>query len=286
MNSLMPQHRILAIVAAVALVGYLLGQFFVCRPTAEHVAELEEIVTGKRKHLLQQGWPLDHGLLQQTQAEKRRAAETLKQRKTDVFDRVVAAFNERIVSLHETRHHFRTQVSRLYFQEEFTRIESKFNARGIVFDERILHLHEDAAWPYTYQMVLQLWTLEASLDRALQHNLQPIMTPIPNSQVHRPDQPDAERPRASAVSVLAPVAYILDAQPGSPYLLEFRVRFTLQGNLNDLLAFLHETQTGQPFIAVDRIEIRAFPPTTADASPNTVCTDLQCSTIFPLTETE
>jgi len=283
MNSLLPQHKLLASIAGAALALYFLGQFFVCRPAAVHVAELEENVTVKRKNLLRQGWPLDHALLQQTHADKTKETETLETRNTEVFDRVTAAFEERIVSSHETRHNFQTQVSRLYFQEEFSRIETKFSKQNVVFAQKILNLHEDMAWPYIYQLVLQLWTLEATLDQVLQHDLRPVMVPVTDPRTSRSEPSGAKQPRASAVSVLPPIAYISKAKSSEPYLLEFAVQLTVKGDLNNLLLFFEETQTGQPFIAIDNIQIRTFPPDNQDGLQNEVYVDLQCSTFFPLT---
>ena len=54
---------------------------------------------------------------------------------------------------------------------QFNRLQQKLAARNIRLAPRVLHLAEDSSSPYTYQLMLQAWTLDLLTDLILDSGL-------------------------------------------------------------------------------------------------------------------
>jgi hypothetical protein len=261
------QHRLAAGIAIGSLLLTGVFHFMLCRPLARNLRAERDNQTQKERGLLRRGWPVAPDRIEELIRTKEAEQQTLTRRRTEVTARTCQGFDERIRSHYGTPRQFQAQVSRLDYQEELNRVMRKFQELGVTLAPDVLGLGEASSWPHTYQLVLQLWTVESVLDLSLAHGLRPT--------VAAPEQ------AAAAVRVLAPRAYVTAGSDRDPYLLEIPVAVSLTGNVADLTAMLHACSQGKVFIAVPHAEIHKTPPDAAGPAAE-MRTAMECSMFFPL----
>ncbi|MCF7854107.1 MAG: hypothetical protein K9N51_04855 [Candidatus Pacebacteria bacterium] len=255
MNTMNRQHILLG-VAGLAIVLYLAVYLMFAHPLARDVKAYRNRVDTKRNALRGSGWPLNYEALQKiadTTERKRAAAE---RHKNALLDRTTSLFRERILRLYETPLHFQNQVSRLDYQEEFYRIERKLTEHGIKLDRDILGISEESVRPQTYQLVLQLWTLEAITDAMTAHNLRPL----PARGRTNTEGRAAKGTNGAALTVLEPETFYLKGADDKPYLLHFAVRLEVEGAVQDVYRFLATAHTDNAFFTVTQMELHKALP--------------------------
>jgi hypothetical protein len=300
---LIPQHqRLLLCVGGVSL-GLLLVGLLVVRPLATAVRGQERRVEDLRRQLRDAGIQVDLTRLRQRLAQAQEDHRKLSATAELVTARARGMFDERIRTQYGSLADFRTQVSRLDYQEEYSRIQRELGQRGVRLGEGVLNLSENTVSPATWQLVMQLWTVESLVQIALESHLSLVTVEVPRKvdsergTVPAMDAPAAtpEPPpvnRVARITVLPVREYLLPQEGGVPYLLEIPVRITVTGRLQDLCLFLKavvEPPTRAPrgghpaaFLPVSHFEIRKPVPAAVEDDESRVEAILECCGFFPL----
>gem|GEM_PF-926305 len=258
------RHRHLGVAALVLAIVLAGAYLFVVQPQARRVRVTESALEELRSDLKESGWPLDKQRLETLLAnlEKKlngppgrrqdtaRNAIGIKHKSRLVVRDATGMFQARIAQEFGTTEEFMDNVSRLYFETEYTELARRLEADGVILDGAVLNLDEDTSSPYNYQLVLQVWTVDALLGLALENHL----VPIKNREVKvRLDE--NREVYASEVSVLPVRAYAVNRVDEEPYVLEFPVRMTVRGQLTDLCNFLRGLHSDGNFLPISRLEI-------------------------------
>jgi len=288
------QHRNLAVILSTAVLVAGLVYMFVSRPKKRGVAELRRELEEKQMRLVRRGWPLNSERLRELLQEmtgaldgkgkrtprRAREAKGIRNRADLVLRECTSTFDAKL-KLFETTDQFVKIVSRLDYQEEFNRLTQELANEGIVLDERILKLGEETSSPYTYQLVLHIWTVEMLVKLALEHDL----TFVTDSSVIPPGLKGQGRSPAW-ITVLPMQAYLVKPSDKRPYLLEFPVRIGVEGTLANVGAFLGALQTEERFLPCSHFELTTRQPRKAKVSKNgrvrvdEVVVELECSSFF------
>ncbi len=292
--TLLPQHRKLASFAFLAIVGWALSFLFVTKPKREEVDELRSSLGETQRRLSRSGWPLDSERLEKLltemkgelegkrRAENAREADGTKERGLLLLRDATSVFDERIMSQFGSAEMFRKGVSRLDYQEEFNRLQQVLESKGVVIAEDVLHMGEETSSPYTYQLVLQVWTLEILTRLALDSGMR-----FATDRRVMVDTRSGKRP-AAKLSVFPVRGHFLYEEDPLPYLIEFPVRMTLRGRPAQLVAFLQSLHADGRFLPVARLELfTESPDTESDSGKRRVRVDrvtveLECCAFFRL----
>lgn len=292
------QHRNLAVALAIAVLVVGLIYLFVSRPKKRGVTELRQELEEKQMRLVRRGWPLNSERLRELLQEmngklegrgKRepqfaRDAKGIKNRAELVLRECTATFDAKIREQFGTTGDFVRGVSRLDYQEEFNRLTQEFGNRGIVLDERILKLGEETSSPYTYQLVLHIWTVEMLVKLALEHQL----TFVTDASATGGDL-KGRATSPARITVMPMQAYLIEPSDEKPYLLEFPVRMGVEGTLANVGAFLGALQTDERFLPCSHFELTTRRPTEAAMAKDghvrvgQVVVELECSSFFSTT---
>ncbi|MBT3377677.1 MAG: hypothetical protein HN742_42165 [Lentisphaerae bacterium] len=289
------QHRNLAVGLTIAVVAVGLVYMFVSRPKKRDVADLRGELEEKQMRLVRRGWPLNSERLGELlkemnrdldgkggRAPKRaRDARGIKNRADLVLSECTSTFDGKVREQFGTTADFVRGVSRLDYQEEFNRLTQEFGNRGIILDERILKLGEETSSPYTYQLVLHIWTVEMLVKLALEHKLTFLTGPPVAGG-------GAARVGPAQITVMPMQAYLVERADKSPYLLEFPVRMRVKGALVDVGAFLGALQSEERFLPCSHFELTTEQPTkeTVDKEGRVrisqVMVELECCAFFSI----
>lgn len=279
MKPLLPQHKRLAALAGVLLAATAAYYFFVLRPKQQQVARSSSRADRTAADLKEEGWPLDADRLSKLYEQKEKELEKVSERARRVFEESTSTFDPKIQMFFGTNENFRNEVSRLDYQEEFNQIEQQLRGQGIIFAEEVLNLGENTSSDYTYQLVLKLWTVEEVTELVLNHDL----TPAKSSSV-RVLTETGKQPYASLISALPMVAYFVNEQAEEPYVLEFPVRMTVRGKLQDFTRFLASLTSEGRFVPISRMELRKVLPNRRQPALDVVEVEIECSCFYKLTE--
>ena len=299
MRPLLPQHRRLsgAMIAVVAC--SLLAYLFLARPRSKDVADIRHALEDKQRRLARAGWPLDAERLEALDANMKRQLEGNSRRRPGtareatgtrsraelVFREATSNFDSKVEELFGSTELFVKGVSRLDYEEEFSRLKQGLEAKGIFLAEEILNLGESTSSPYTYQLVLQVWTLDMLVNLALENQLQLVSAPGVSVASR------AGEKRAAQVVVLPMRAYYLDRDDDEPYVLEFPVRMSLECRLHNLVEFLQCLHAEGRFLPVRHMELFTGYPGDQRCLENghvrveQLRVELECSTFFRLRDT-
>lgn len=141
------------------------------------------------------------------------------------------------------------------FVETASRIDYKFIANQLDQDIRqyncrlpaqITTIEENGNKTPIYQMILHLWTLQKTFALALAQNL--TIACQPNSD-------------ECAAMLLPSQSYRLKAKSKEAYLLEFPVKVTVRGSLDNFLLFAASLQTEDCFLPMTQLSVICRPPT-------------------------
>jgi hypothetical protein len=286
-------HRVLALLTGLLLLAALALYAAVIRPKQREVARAQAHFDELHASLRQSGWPLDSSRLSSLSEAKAKELQRLVRQSDDILQLATCMFDPRINAIFGDADTFRNSVSRLDYKEDFIQAEQHFAKLGVTFAESILRLSENSDSPYTYQLMLQLWTLTAVTDLALKNGL----LPVKDRSIRIPAEEESARSYANAsrLSVLPMRAYVTHPEEKQPYLLEFPVRLVLRGQVANLTAFLRDLHgayalavpEGQAeaapkgnFFPVTRLEIRKVTPYTPNQ--DTIEADIECSAFYRL----
>jgi len=266
-------RRALGATAALAVTAFLAAELIAVRPLRREVGDLQRQVDERRQRLQAAGWPLDLARLEPAAADGEHRRAVAERTRDEVLTLAVSLFNARVQRQYESNEHFRRQVTRLDYQEEFNRLERKLGEAGVTLERDILKMSEDTAGADTYQLVLQVWTVEAVVDRALAAGLR--VTPAVEGA-------GTGRRRGAMLGVLEPTFYRLDDADTEPYLMQMPVRIRVAGSVEQTQAFLRAAGAPGGFLSVDRMELRKSLPAEGGAAGHEAEADLVCSSFFLL----
>ncbi len=275
------QHKTMAKVFALAVLGAVVAFIFLIRPLLEDVGIARQDVADSEAKLKKTGWTIDPERLGSLREEKDRELKRIKQLSEETLEQCTAMFTRRIGAFYDLTEDFRNAVSRLDFQSEYDDFDRKMRSRGVILAEQELGLGENTDSPYTYQLMLQLWTLEDLMDLALERRLMPSRDPKVRVATE-----GRKYLLASKLSVLPVRGYFLNAKDKEPYLLEIPIRMTLVGKVEDFCEFLRalhgqDPKTKKPrFYPISRMEIKKIVPTLAVRQLDRIEVMVECSAFF------
>jgi Tfp pilus assembly protein PilO len=268
------KHRNLAAFALFVVLAVAGVYLFLLRPKAEELAGMHQDVEDKQKKLGEAGWRLDPDGLTKILEEmnKRLDGATfqkqgqtlsipgLKQKADRILREGAGMYARKVKELCDSPGIFMTQVSRLDYQVEFDELVQRLKEHDIVLAEEVLGISEDTSSPYTYQLMLQLWTLELFVDLALEHNLVPVKSHRVGVRLD-----DGRNAQASMLTLLPVRAYTLNTEDKAPYLMEFPVHMVLRGDLQNVCNFLRALHTDGRFMPLNHLEIAGASPARSDS---------------------
>jgi Tfp pilus assembly protein PilO len=255
-------HKNLAAVLLLAAVGLFLAYFFLVRPKAQVVAEMEGRLDDLKDKLKDSGYTLNAETLQTLLSENTKRLKGtkgergekgyagLEEKTGQILDLATRTFKPRIESNYGDIKTFMDQAGWLDYNSDFTDLDTWLRGNGVLISEKTFGISLDTANTETYQLLLHIWTVRELVQLAVEHDL--VLAKDPSNAVPTPEGGTA---LPSRLRVLPVVAYALAADDRRPYLLEFPVRMTLRGTLTDFMAFVGDLQNDKRFLALSRMEI-------------------------------
>jgi hypothetical protein len=272
-----PPHRNLLAIAIILVVCAFAYYYFVLRPNVSELARLRETVSVKRAELRRRSLTEDAKRLGLLLEQCQQRNQSLQQRSDQVLRRSTKMFAQKINHMYGSVQEFCDTASRLDFQEEFIEIERGFRDQGILMAPEVSGIGENTFSTQTYQLLLQLWTLEKVVNLATENHL---ATTRSNRFTALDDN---GRPMPAAkIKVMPMLSYVLEEKGQIPYVLELPVQVRLEGSMANLRAFLIALQEGDNFLPVSRVELSKCLPRGGDSQADQVTIDLECSSFFLL----
>lgn len=265
-------HRNLAAITALCLVAAGAVYVFFLHPKVQEVEDLELHLEDLQKKLKDSGWPLNADSLEALLNESTRKLKGTKQgergiegfetRAQRIVDRAASTFSRHIEDTYTTPHTFVDQAGWLDYQSDFTNLENWLRGHEIIISERTFGISQDTADVETYQLLLQLWTVRELVQLLLEHDLvlaKDRSAPVPT--------PEGRAVLPSRLRVLPVRSYVLNDDDQSAYLLEFPVRMTVRGTIQDLTAFIGSLQKDDRFLPITRLELVTENPAFRGSKP-------------------
>ncbi len=280
------KHRLLALAMLLAAAVCALCWIVVVRPQRVRVREGLDAVAQGRRSLAQRGWSARREDLEQLLQARLRVLEGegprkpgLRPRAEAVREHATAQFQERLRSRYKSPESFVRNATNIDFREAFNGLQRRLAGEGIWLAPKLLGLAEDSSHPYTYQMLLQVWTLERLFDRVLASHLRVVTDPA--VQVRTPQGDKA----AARVALQPVVAYLLDGDAQTPDLLGIPVRIRVAGELAEVREFIVSLTAEDEFLPPAGLELFARAPDgepgdAAEAGGGRVELDLTCCAFF------
>ncbi len=268
-------HKNLAAVLLLALVALFLVYFFILRPKAQNVLDVEVQLTEIKDKLKGSTWPLNAENLQTLLAENTKKLKGTKaergdkgyagieERAAQVLALATGTFKKRIADNYGNASTFMEQSGWLDYQSDFSDLETWLRGNGVLISERTFGISQDTANAETYQLLLHIWTVRELVQLTVAHDL--TLAKDPSNAVPTPEGGTA---LPSRLRVLPVVAYAVSADDKTPFLLEFPVRLTLRGTLPDFLAFVADLQNDERFLPISRLELATEHPRIRGERPN------------------
>ena len=245
-------NRLLIYILGALVVATLLVLYLYVMPKWQQHQNFQASLQEKEARLAATPWPQDGELLLHHYELVREKLEGisgtdqlgLERLSDDILLQATITFQEKLLSQFDSPAHFISAVSRIDYKDVYDRFAQEIAEQGKSLNPTLLGLNEDGQEP-VWQMILKLWTAQMLCELAKQNHL--------NLQ---------SRDGVAQITCLPPVAYAVaeeDVQQ-PPYLLEFPVRLTLQGSLQDFLRFAQELSTPIRFLPLKQLEISTLPP--------------------------
>jgi Tfp pilus assembly protein PilO len=260
-------HKNLAAVLLLTLVALLPVYLLVLRPKAQNVLALEGQLTEIKDKLKGSTWPLNAENLATLLAENTKKLKGTKGERGDkgydgieekagqVLALATGTFKKRIAANYGNTTTFMEESGWLDYQSDFSDLETWLRGNAVTISEKTFGISQDTADAETYQLLLHIWTVRELVELTVVHNL--ALAKDPSNAV---PTPEGKTELPSKLRVLPVVAYAVNPEDKSPYLLEFPVRLTLRGTLPDFLAFVADLQTAERFLPISRVEIATEHP--------------------------
>ncbi len=273
------QHKKLGANALVLTAVCIAFYAFVLHPKQKAVSAIEAEVDSLQSQLLAKGWPLESNRLESLHREKAKELERFAGQFQSVLQQATSMFDARANRFFPNPDDFRNEITRLDYREEFIQTERDFEAQDVILADEILGLGENTDAAHTYQLMLKLWTMQALIDLALQHNLSPTKNPAVKVAME-----NGREVQASNVTILPMKSYVANADDKEPYLLEFPLRMIVRGKLTDFCRFLTALQESGNFLPISNMELRKVEPSRNLPALDLIEADIQCSSFYRFKE--
>jgi hypothetical protein len=290
MNNWPTEHRAALAIFLVLITGMVAVFFFVVRPKAVAVGDLQSgcdsLVQSLKKETKETQYPLDAGQLEAMlkRVKARLDGRTVKRadgtehntglisQSKEVLAQATSMFDAGIKKEYTDVYTFMNQVSRIIYRDELNHLEESLKNKQIVLDEEVLGIGEDTDTEETYQLLLKLWTIEKLVNVLVDNHHLTIQA---RRLAAKDDKPPVRTPFgfmggrfASEITVLPTKAYILHEDDAEPYILEFPVRVRFSGDLPTVCQAIRDLQSDGNFMTVNRFVLEAEDPlTTSRRSP-------------------
>jgi len=258
------QHRNLLGVTFLFLVLVAVGYFVFFRARVQELSDSRRALAKTQKKLQDTSWPNDASRLKRLLdgfnkdingvGEK----QGLKQIAESTLQRCTSLFAVKIQDAYGDDKNFMEKASQVEFKDEFDKLDSYFQGKGIFLAKTIFGLDDTSLDSSKYQMLLKVWTTEKLVNLALEHKLTVVSKHDPKVQTSQRNKPFA------LITALPINSYILNAGDKQPYLLEIPVKITVAGNMSRFLNFTEALQSEEIFLPITRLEIQAYPPNDKD----------------------
>jgi len=255
------KRQTLAVVMLLVAAACSLTWLLVVRPQRQRVVDGRGALAAKHTSLRQRGWTLERDKLERLLAERLRVLDGngagdpgLRLRSEQVRQHATSMLRDRIQKEFQSPEAFVRNASNIDFREAFTSLQRRLAEEGIWLAPEVLNLSEDSSVPYTYQLLLQVWTVGRLVDVVLENRLQVLADPKVRVR-------SGSGEKAAARIRVQPVeAYYLEGNSPVPTLLGIPVSLRLSGQLDDVRAFLLSLTAAGNFIPPVSVEIYAADP--------------------------
>lgn len=258
-------HKNLGALFLVAVIAAMFVYFFLIRPKAEQVRDMNGQIESLNKDLKDSGWTLNAENLQLILDENTKKLKGTKQgdkgylgledKAQQLVQRATSPFMQHIEDNYTTVDTFMDQAGWLDYQSDFNNLEQWLRGNGVIISEKTFGISQDTADAETYQLLLHIWTVRELVQVAIEHDLvlaKDRTNPVPT--------PEGRAVLPSKVRVLPMQSYILTDEDSTPYLLEFPVRMSLRGTLSDFMGFVADLQSEGRFFPISRMELTTENP--------------------------
>lgn len=138
------------------------------------------------------------------------------------------------------------------YQAEYDRIKKKFNRLGLYWDEKKNSLgltSNTSSTKLRYELLMSLWTFEYIVNKAMKHRLKISRDWSKLFKYGR------KKVSPIATKIELPRRYVLSNSNTLPYLTEFPVTITLEGDLGDIQKFFRSCEQKKSFMPITKIQI-------------------------------
>lgn len=262
MKNWMKVHQALAVALFLLIVVQILIYVFVIGPRKEELSEVKDSIASQMSRLKGAEYSLDAEKLKAYLERLKKELEgksgtgiAIRANSEEALKKAGETFLPQIIRDYGKVSDFIQNVSRLDYQSEYNRIVLDWAGKGVKLSPEILNLSEDTQTPYTYQIMLSIWTVDKLLSLAGESKL---AVAEDNSFAKRRGK--GGNTSHAMVTVKTMKAYFASPKDEKPYLLEFPVQITLKGELNSCLDFLERLNGEGVFLPARSFEIFAEPP--------------------------
>jgi len=259
------EHRNLLAAAGLFMVFVGIAYFVFFRARIQELSDSRYAFAKTQKKLQETSWPNDAGRLKKLLEGYKRELEGtstkqgLKQLAETTLVHSSSLFDDKIKDAYGTDENFMEKASQVEFKDEYDKLNSYLQGKGIFLAKTIFGLDETSLDSSKYQMLLKVWTTEKLVNLALEHKL------TVNSSPKKEDKTGPRNDKRGALITAMPInSYILNPGDKQPYLLEIPVKITFTGSMARFLDFAEALQSEEIFLPMTRLEIQSSPPDDKD----------------------
>ena len=223
------------------------------RPRQQSLDKAKKELASLEQRLNTAKWPADANALRQLLEQQNQLLDGdgtqpgALVRNRQAFQQASSLFTARIIPRYQSHAKFLQSVSRIDYQEALAAFQNLLQQDKVAADAASLNLPEDSADTPTYQLLLQLWTVETLWQTCRETGLQPLKGK--NGQIN--------------MALLAPVPYFDTPTPSqdnqNPYLLEFPVLFSVQGTPEQISALADKLLRPESFLPFRHFTLSTMP---------------------------
>ena len=281
MDNWLKRYKILGAIVFCGLVSLLLFYMLIIRPAIQDAQDMRKELASKEKRLSKSKWPMQKESLEKILKEEQKRLEGkggLKAMSEDAMKLACSTMQRRMTARGYNKiSDFMGGVLNSQFQQEFSDMQARFEQNGLYVCPEILNLSLTTKSKYSYQLLLQCWSVDMLVDLVGKSGLR-----FRSHDEIQATALDGGRKPAALISVLPMTAYALDdKKEATPFLLEFPVRLGVEGTLEQIMAFLQSINVAGQFFGVRGFEILSPAPSKAsfkkDGKAETLQLNIECA---------
>jgi len=239
--------------AFAAVIAAIFVYLVLLQPKWKILQETRDDFTRTEKKLKESPWPRDSERLQTMLANYQKIIGNnkqsgLKNYSDEILKQATSLFNDKINNEYGNAALFINKASQIEYKDQYDRMHSTFQNQKLYLDQFIFGMDESTVEPDKFKMLLKVWTAEKLVSLALEHQLKICEDRTVKTGSHN-------QYYAAKISVLPERSYLLDEKDKAPYLLEFPVRLTVRGSMENFLAFTAAMQSAPVFLPMIQMEM-------------------------------